>query len=220
MELAEHERSDPERDLAALISESEFERARIARLLHDEIGPSLSAAGMQLEVLRLDLRARVPEIGARTAEIQAVLERVMERVRALSRELNPSLAERAGLRFALEHLVEQSCAHIACTLDFPSGVSVSRELASPLYRIAGYAMDVAVRSGASHAAILVRGSGDACVLEVLYDESSLKNLRALDAKARSSLLLLRYQAASAGVRLDIRSTSVTGTSIRAEHKLK
>jgi hypothetical protein len=49
--------------------------------LHDEVAQSLSAAGLQLDLLRMDLEARVPEIAARTAEIQNLLDDALRRVR-------------------------------------------------------------------------------------------------------------------------------------------
>lgn len=65
----------------------ELERTRFARFLHDEVGQCLSAAGLQLDLLRMDLEDLVPAVPARTAEIQEVLDRVMQRVREFSNDL-------------------------------------------------------------------------------------------------------------------------------------
>jgi len=54
--------------------------------LHDEIGPLLSAAGLRLQLLRMDF----PETAERVREITQALDEVIDRVRALSQVLKPS----------------------------------------------------------------------------------------------------------------------------------
>ena len=39
-----------------------MESARISRILHDDVGQVLSAVGLQLDVMKLDFKQRVPEI--------------------------------------------------------------------------------------------------------------------------------------------------------------
>jgi signal transduction histidine kinase len=72
------------------------ERARISRILHDQVGQVMSAVGLQLELLRMDFEKAAPEISARTAEIQQLLERALVHVRTLVSELNPEPLKGAG----------------------------------------------------------------------------------------------------------------------------
>jgi signal transduction histidine kinase len=58
----------------------------VGQALHDEIGPLLSAAGLRLQLLRMDF----PETAERVREITEVLDEAIDRVRALSQELKPS----------------------------------------------------------------------------------------------------------------------------------
>jgi two-component system sensor histidine kinase UhpB len=88
----------PSRRSAALTSAQERERSRIARALHDDVGQAMSAAGLQLDLLRMDIADRFPEIGVRTAEIQRMLERAMSRVRELITELGPGVTKEAAKR--------------------------------------------------------------------------------------------------------------------------
>src|SRR5882762_998085 len=83
----------------------QLERGKLARVLHDEVAQVLSAAGLQLDILRMDLADRVPEIAVRTAEIQELLDRVVKGIRDLSYQLNPDIVQRAGLRLALDQMV-------------------------------------------------------------------------------------------------------------------
>ena len=59
----------------------EASRAKTADFLHDDVAQSLSAAGMQLDLLRMDLEWTVPEIASRTADIQLLLDEALRRVR-------------------------------------------------------------------------------------------------------------------------------------------
>ncbi|MBX9604398.1 MAG: ATP-binding protein [Bryobacteraceae bacterium] len=149
----------PER-LVELLRERDEERRRTARVLHDDIGPTLAAAGLHLDALRLDLACKVPDIGARTQEIQAVLELAMERLRQLSRDLNPSLVERAGLPFALDRSAEMARQRFSgllrltvnCTAAIPPQSAVA------MHQAAEYALDNAVRhAGATRITLALTG---------------------------------------------------------------
>ncbi len=59
---------------------------RAGKLLHDEIGPLLSAAGLKLQLLRMDF----PETLENVREVTAALDEAIDRVRALSKELSPA----------------------------------------------------------------------------------------------------------------------------------
>lgn len=58
---------------------------RAGKLLHDEIGPLLSAAGLRLQLIKMDF----PETADRVREVTETLEEAIDRVRALSQELRP-----------------------------------------------------------------------------------------------------------------------------------
>lgn len=58
---------------------------RAGKLLHDEIAPLLSAAGLKLHLLSMDF----PDAEPVAVEVTAILEEAMDRVRELSRELSP-----------------------------------------------------------------------------------------------------------------------------------
>ncbi len=85
----------------------EFERAMVSKFLHDSVGQNLTALGLQLDLIRMDLESISPETCGRIGDIQKLLEEMMESVREYSYELNPSTVERAGLRPALDRLVFQ-----------------------------------------------------------------------------------------------------------------
>ncbi|HTS77689.1 MAG TPA: histidine kinase dimerization/phosphoacceptor domain-containing protein [Bryobacteraceae bacterium] len=59
---------------------------RAGKALHDEIGPLLSAAGLRLQLLRMDF----PETEERVREVTASLDQAIDRIREVSQELKPS----------------------------------------------------------------------------------------------------------------------------------
>jgi signal transduction histidine kinase len=59
---------------------------RAGKVLHDEIGPLLSAAGLRLQLLRMDF----PETAERVREVTASLDQAIDRIREVSQELKPS----------------------------------------------------------------------------------------------------------------------------------
>jgi signal transduction histidine kinase len=59
----------------------ETERARTTRFLHDVVAQCLSGAGLQVELLQLDLKARQIALPDRIAEIQRALEDALQQVR-------------------------------------------------------------------------------------------------------------------------------------------
>ena len=102
--------------LGALKAHGVRAQRRCRRFLHDSVGQNLTALGLQLDLMRMDLETVSPDICRRIGEIQKLLEEMMEEVREYSYELNPSTVERAGLRPALDRLVGRIRERFAGTL--------------------------------------------------------------------------------------------------------
>jgi hypothetical protein len=74
---------DPKNDSSKRGDAAKLKRA--GKLLHDEIAPLLSAAGLKLHLLSMDF----PDATPMAVEATVILEKAMDRVRELSRELCP-----------------------------------------------------------------------------------------------------------------------------------
>jgi signal transduction histidine kinase len=83
--------------------------------LHDHAGSLLSAAGLRLQLLRMDF----PEAGNAVDQVSIALDEAIERVRALSQALNPSPAAHLGLQAALAQLVAK------CSASFSGSVRLT-----------------------------------------------------------------------------------------------
>jgi signal transduction histidine kinase len=103
----------PARDEAECLARELFEARCELRnagcALHDHAGSLLSAAGIRLQLLRMDF----PDAAGAVDEVLSSLDEAMERVRVLSHALNPSPAAHLGLRGALAQLVAR------CAASFP-----------------------------------------------------------------------------------------------------
>jgi signal transduction histidine kinase len=212
-----HEMPEGELILRALET-LENDRARLPQLLHDRVGQSLSAAGLQLDLLRMDLAESALPIPQRIGEIQAMLDTVMGLVRDVHRELNPAVAERIGLRAALDSLAGRLRA------DFKGKVRVfadaaaqpAPEAAAALYRIAEEAACLAVRrAGCSVIEILLKSMRNGPTLEI---RDNGPGFDAADRAFRGvglELLVMQHFADRAGIELQIDSAPDKVTVVRA-----
>jgi signal transduction histidine kinase len=196
----------------------EFERNMVSKFLHDMVGQNLTALGLQLDLLRMDLDSVAPQSCAHIGEIQKLLETVMEQVRDYSYELNPSTVERAGLRSALDRLVTRLRTRFTGTLrlNVDPSTKFDPKIATALYQILQEAVENAVQhSGCSSIEIAVKSTKSGPSLEVR------DNGRGFDAGDLSAgrrglgLLSMEHHAAQAGVSLSIMSHPGSGTTVRA-----
>lgn len=84
-----------------VLQAQEQERKRISRELHDEVGATLLAATMNLELLKRKASACDPGFTSSLDEIQGLLMQTMENTRRFSHELRPPLLDDLGLIAAL-----------------------------------------------------------------------------------------------------------------------
>lgn len=207
--------------LFQFLEEQEAQRSRIARILHDEVSQVLSAVGLQLDVLRMDFEERHPEVAERTTEIQQLLEKAIDEVRDLSRDLDPSMVERAGLASALSRMVgrirETHDATVRLLMDPAARLPI--ETANALYRIAEQAIENALRhAGGAAVEVLLRPSRAGVVLEI-RDEGEGFDVEEARAACRGlGLWLMEYHAARAGIEFVLISTPGRGTIVKAVFK--
>jgi two-component system NarL family sensor kinase len=196
------------------------QRARIARFLHDDVAQVLSGAGLQLDILRMDLESQVPEIGLRTAEIQNLLEAVVLRIRGLSNELNPEIVERAGLQPALDTMAGVAREQFGGTLRlrYDSAVHIPVAAAVAMHRIAEEAVRNAIRhSGCSKIEIVVKSTRNGPSIEIQDDGEGFDYISMLDAPPGLGLMAMQHYADCAGLALSVKTTPGKGggTTVRA-----
>ena len=196
----------------------EFERAMVSKFLHDSVGQNLTALGLQLDLIRMDLEGISPDTCGRIGEIQKLLEEMMESVREYSYELNPSTVERAGLRPALDRMVGRIRARFpgALRVNVDPSLKLDPKLASALYQILQEGVENAVQhSGCSAIEIAVKSTRTGTVLEVRDNGRGFDPADLVSGRRGLGLLSMEHYAAQAGLELSITSTRETGTTVRA-----
>jgi signal transduction histidine kinase len=196
----------------------EFERAALSRFLHDSVGQNLTALGLQLDLIRMDLEEISPENCARTVEIQKLLEEMMEKVREYSYELNPATVERAGLHLALDRMVKRTRPYFSGVLRLfmePS-LKIEKKIASSFYQIA----QEAVRNALQHAScsaieIAVKSSRAGILLEVKDNGRGFDPGDLAGGRRGLGLLTMEHYASEADLDLSITSQHGQGTLVRA-----
>lgn len=97
--------TDSGRVLAKQLVARELGNANLGRQLHDGVSQVLSAAGLQLELLRME--AGDSPLASRIGAVQQTLETAVNQVRSISHDLNPHTIERVGLRLTLQDLIRE-----------------------------------------------------------------------------------------------------------------
>ncbi|MBV8903922.1 MAG: sensor histidine kinase [Acidobacteriia bacterium] len=202
--------------LRALKSQ-EFERKTASQFLHDSVGQNLTALGLQLDLVRMDLETFSPTIGARIAEIQKMLETMMEEVREYSYELNPSTVERAGLRPALDRLVSRIRQRFTGSVRLVADPSLKLDpkVASALFHIAQEAVQNAVlHASCSVIEIAVKSTRKGAILEVKDNGRGFDPGDVVGVRRGLGLLSMEHYAAQAGFELAITCNPEGGTLVR------
>jgi PAS domain S-box-containing protein len=210
------------RALAAYLqSVREEERTRIARELHDEIGQALT--GIKLSLVT-SMRGQAEHVKCGVAEVLALSNDLIGKVRDLSLDLRPAMLDDLGLLAALRWHFDRYTAQTDIKVDFGQngleGRRFDRELETAAYRI----VQEALTNVARHAKV--------SVVEVFVsaDESSLR-LRikdrgagfepdSLSFNASVGLSGMRERANRLGGWLKVESVPATGTLLSAELPLE
>jgi two-component system NarL family sensor kinase len=196
----------------------EFQRTMVSRFLHDSVGQNMTALGLQLDLIRMDLESVSPDTCRRIGDIQKLLEEMMEKVREYSYELNPSTVERAGLRPALDRLAGRVRARFPGTLrlNVDPSLKLDPKLATALFQILQEGVENAVQhSGCSAIEIAVKSTRTGTVLEVRDNGRGFDPADLVSGRRGLGLLSMEHHAAQAGLELVITSTRETGTTVRA-----
>ena len=196
----------------------EHERKMASQFLHDSVGQNLTALGLQLDLVRMDLEGTAPDSSARLTEIQKMLEAMMEQVREYSYSLNPSIAERAGLRPALDRLVGRVRLRFAGTVSLvaDSPLKIDPKVAASLYHIAQEAVENALQHASCSAIeIAVKSTRKGPILEIRDNGRGFDPEDVVGSHRGLGLLSMEHFAAESGLDLSISSNREGGTKVRA-----
>ena len=204
-----------------LVQAQEDERRRIARELHDEIGQSLTAAQLNLQVL-IGL-PDLSDLPSRLEDSLGLIDRVLQQVRALSLDLRPSLLDDLGLAPALRWLGNRQAERAGFVIQIDAEGAQERyptDIETTCFRVAQEALTNITRyAQARHVAIVVERLGGILNLAISDDGVGfdLAAAREQAAQGRSlGLLSMQERVGLAGGKITIESAPGRGTAIDVE----
>lgn len=181
-------------------------RERIARVLHDGVCQSITAAGLHLDLIRMDLPE---ELGARIGEVQSKLDEAFDEVRRLSHDVHPDPVARFGAAHALDRLCDSARRRFKG--EFKTKIAgfppAEAEKAVAILEVLDAAMDNAIRHAqANRISVTVTPQK----IEVKDDGLGF----AAPAPNGMGLVMMSYWARRAGMELKVTSAPARGTAIQ------
>jgi PAS domain S-box-containing protein len=205
-----------------LVTLQEAERRSLAAELHDRVGQSLSALGIQLALLESALGpapARAREI---LRETQSILLETGDAVRGVIAELRPEALQEFGLAAALRTLSEPTRRRFGFSLEVQApeeDLRLPPTVEAALYRICQEAVANAGRhAGAKRVTIVIRARARGAGLCIADDGRGFDpaSLRGQARPAHWGLLMMRERADSVGAALRVRSAPGKGTAVHVK----
>ena len=210
--------ADLQRSRSRLVTAQEEERRRLRRDLHDGLGPTLAAVGLQIELARSLLPPQTPAQGdAALSEAHGRTQEAIADLRRLVYGLRPPMLDELGLVQAIAREAESfqlaggaSRTRIGVEAEgeldqLPAAVEVAA------YRIAQEAMTNVVRHAqASECAVRLHRDAVALRIDVSDDGVGLKG-----ASQGVGISSMRERAAEVGGALEVKPERDGGTRVRA-----
>lgn len=214
-----------QRKLGARLCEvEESERRRLARELHDQVGPNLIALGLQLKLID----GQIPDedesqAHERVAESLALLEDTGERIRGVMSDLRPPVLDDYGLVASLKWYASEISRRTDCLVEVTASeadIKLPGNIENALFRIAQEALtNVCKHARASRAGVSVEVDGDV-VRMVVADNGVGFDPAAREQAGPGSgwgLLIMAERAEMLGGRCRVQSLpEISGTRVMAE----
>jgi signal transduction histidine kinase len=200
---------------AFLQTNSEREKASLARELHDELGGILTPAKMDLSWLQGRLGTN-PDYGDRMQRVSNLVDQGIDLKRRIIENLRPSLLDHLGLAAALQWYAEETCksANLECTLDMSDNLErMPPDLEIALYRVVQESVTNAIRhSHAKHLNLTVERTARGLSLTVVDDGVGIADVEAAK-KVSHGLAGMTHRVRSVDGTINIRSAKGAGTRI-------
>ena len=214
------------------------ERNRLARNLHDDTIQALIGITRQLDLLRCDLSDEFadsnsegcgievelpPKLDRRLDRLQDSLDRTIQGLRLLSRELQPQLLQDLGLEAALDALTSDISRSSDLKVHLKlCGVTsrLSQQQQLEVYRIAQEALaNIVKHASAANVHVRLNIEGNKVTLDINDDGKGFQvpdDLTNLARRGGMGVLSMRQRACSVGGFLNISSTLGEGTKLSLE----
>lgn len=208
-----------------LESAKEDERSRISRELHDELGQTLTAAKLNLQMLRSTIDD--PGTARRLEDAVTMVDGMIRQARDIARGLRPPLLDEAGLVPAIDHFLKSVAARSGTRIDFDVAPGVTRTppgLSTTVFRLVQEAVGNALRHArADVVRVTLRDEPDALRLVVEDDGVGFDPAAVARSAQRGEHLGLlgmteRVRSAGGTIELDSRPGAGSRIAVRIPHE--
>jgi signal transduction histidine kinase len=203
-----------------LVELQEADRKELARELHDRVGQSLTALGINFAILRdAPLLHHDAGIRSRLEDSATLLKSTMQAIENVASDLRPPMLDDYGLRLALDWYAQQFSARAGIAVSVRASEPnqrVAAEVEIALFRIAQEALNnVAKHARASSVVIALERQESGYVMSVADDGVGLQTAGEPADRPRSGLgmVTMRERAQAIGGRFRIESLPGGGTRL-------
>lgn len=211
-------RSELRRLSAYLQSVREEERTRISRELHDELGQSLTAIRIGLDVMETHREMQQDEWVKKVHSLKKIADSTVEAVQRIAADLRPSLLDELGLAAAIDWMLESFSAHAGIQYEALLPVTpldFSPETSTAIFRILQESLTNVGRHSQASLVVIELKELDNMIMLKITDNG--KGIDCSDGREKSlGLLGMRERAYMLGGKLTIQSRVGAGTSIELQ----
>jgi signal transduction histidine kinase len=207
--------------LAQVTAAQEEERQRIARELHDGVGPALASLNLRLRTAAKSAQPN-PAAAEELKELADLTQANIQDIRRLIYDLRPAVLDELGLVAALREYVQryEQEQGLQVKLSLPEGKErLPAPLETTLFRVIQEALTNAARHAKARHVEIALDWGAAQVTLRIADDGQGFDQRAADARAKGGqhlgLWSMRERIEQLGGRLDIQSHPGASTTIQA-----
>jgi len=197
-----------------LISVHEDEQRMLARVLHDDVGQSLTAVQMRLAGLAMDCEGDGCDAAARVREEEAYIAKMIETLCSELRKIKPPELEALGLRGALLSRLEEMSRQLGLEVEADIAATVNELddlLSLAIYRLVQETLTNTVRHAAASSVRLRMGVQDGWVECLIEDDGC--GFDVTQASNGFGLIGLRERVESLGGRMTMNSAPGEGTRL-------
>lgn len=197
------------------IASLEFERARIAADLHDDLGPLLAAIKFRVGLLSPSSSEDQEEIKQSVDH----LDEAIQRLRKISNNLLPTALERKGLVDAVYELINQAMRvkNITIEFEYDTFPSLSKDYEVHFYRIIQESLSNCLKhANATNLRIALTSNDNVINLQIIDNGKGLPANFSLEGISGRGLIGLKNRASIMGGELLIHSHPEKGTILEFE----
>jgi signal transduction histidine kinase len=202
---------------AEVVREHEEERKALSRELHDEVGQTLTALGIEIAKIERLMRDDGPEFKARCEDARQLVQQTLRTVRNMAMGLRPSMLDDSGLVPALRWQVNEFSKRAGVPVDLQIDGAVDKldeGINTCIYRVVQEALTNCARHAkAQHIRVAVHGKATSVSLAIQDDGVGFQHTRE---KSGLGIIGIEERVRDLGGHFRIQSERQRGTLLLAE----